>query len=269
MPVLIQLGPFPLYSFGLFLTLAVLLGTFASWRKARESHYEDDKFFDLVFSGMLGAIILGRAWFVVENYADFGFNLIKWLWFTHFVGISFMGALLGALVAVIIVARHYSLDTYQILDLLGIGGALGLALSWIGAFLDGFPVGMQVESLGLVMPGLEGRYFPVHLVAVLGFFGLYLLLNYFEPRWRTFEWYRAGRSSAKSGFMFGVFLIGMGLLHMITSRLVLSPQLVAGLPLESWLGLLVALGGGILIYSRSGRKLKADLISLTQRRKSR
>jgi len=87
---------------------------------------------------------------------------------------------------------------------------------------------------------------------------LYLLaFIYFwrvENRYRTLDWYRNDRTSARSGFIFGFSVCFWGLVYGLEKALLSSFSWTDGL----WVGALFV-GGIVLVYIRSGRTLRDDI----------
>lgn len=253
-PVLLQLGPITIYSMGVFLFLAILLGSFVVYKKGKEYHFEEEEMFDVVFKCLFWALLGGRIVYVVLNFEQFGWSVLRWLWVTHYVGINLWGALAGASLWLMVWAKKEDEKVFEWLDVLALGTMLGLGIGMIGAFLNGSFQGVESSFfLAVSWPGREG-VIPVQLWAaglLLGGFGWLMKA---EGNFRTFEWYRGGKTEAKSGFIVFASLIWLGVVWLILASWRVRPEwLMPGL---------VLLSGLVGLYWRSGREWRQDLQDL-------
>lgn len=249
-PVIFEFGPVTLYSFGVFLLLAVVLGLFVSWKKIREYHIEDQRFLDaslqIIFWGLVGA----RLIYILENFSSFGFNALKWVWFTHYVGLSMWGGILGGVVALVVLNRFSKWDLFEWLDIAALGLALGLSVGRVASLLNGSNVGRKLWFGNL----------PTQLLETLFLFLVFIWLWKTEPNYRTFSWYRGGKSSAKSGFLWFMSLICFGVIFIVSSFGYQSRTVMSVV----W-PILCLLAGSIGIYWRSGRSLIHSFRKLLKR----
>lgn len=253
LPVLFHVGPFSLYSFGVFLFLGVVFGLFVAWKKAAEYHIEDDTFLDVALGAVFWGVIGARAAYVITHFDAFGWQFVRWIWLTHYVGLSLWGGLIGGILALWWLSRAYDLNVWQVLDLASLGGSLGIALGRIGSFLNGSSGGIAIRGITV----------PVQLVEVVGFAILLYWLWRWERSYRTFIWYRGNRNVARPGFLFFTFLIVAGIIWSIVGPLKAENRLwlVKPTQIEGLVAILVGIPG---LYSRSGRKLQNDWTSLTK-----
>lgn len=253
MPVLFGFGPIKIYSFGLFLTLGIVLGMYICWKKAREYHIESDVFFDMVFRSLVWSVVFGRAIYVIWNFASFGMSPIKWVWLSYYPGIDLWGAFLGALVSLWWSARVQDLKMSVVGDLASLGTAFGIACSWLGAFLNGTPMSISIKNLDMYFGAVGSWMFPAHIVFFLLFLFLDAGLWYLEPNYRTFEWYRRGKSSAKTGFLSGVFLICFGVFGILSRIFFVERRYIGWLDWDVTLSLVSMIFGILIILVQSGR----------------
>lgn len=229
--VLLEIGPVKIYSFGIFLLLGVMLGMFVAWKKAQEYSIEDKVFFDIVLGTVFWGLVLGRVVYIGLHFSDFGFNVVRWLWVTHYVGISFWGALLGGVIGLWWWCKDAGVDLFKWLDLASLGLGMGLFWGKIGEFLNN-----------------NGRLAFVSLAEGLLCFGLFVWLWWLEHEYRTISWYRAGKNSAATGFMWFWLLIWFSLIRGIAGFI--NGENLWWIAIIS---LVVGIGG---IYLRSGRSTK-------------
>lgn len=134
-PVLVKLGDFPVYWYGLAMTVATLLA-FLWWQrrstpKLGEIHAVNLAIW-LVLSGLIGARLL----FVVLKWSEFS-GLPWWEVFNlHGGGLSIHGALIFGVIATIIYAKRYQLPLLPLFDLLVPPVILGQIIGRLGNFFN-------------------------------------------------------------------------------------------------------------------------------------
>ncbi len=229
-----SLGNFSLYGFGLLSTFAFLWGSFVFYKKAVESHFEEMHILDGVVVGAFWAFIMGRLSYVILNYQTFWNHLPRIFLFSNFPGIDRWGVLLGVFLGVLWTVRRVK----------------GKAMNWFDLVALGVTAGMSVFFAGLSLISLSWQY---GLVSFL----LLLFFSWFwgaEEKYRTFGWYKANKTSAKSGFIFGFSLSLWGVVYLLERILVKRFGLWEAL----W-SLCLFVGGLVLVYIRSGRTVAEDI----------
>jgi phosphatidylglycerol---prolipoprotein diacylglyceryl transferase len=162
-PVVINLGPFPIYSFGLMMAL----GFFASWRMLAvvlQKSGEGDPLIAerIVFWAAIGGIVGARIFHVFSNLEQFFSEPLE----TIFSGAGFVwyGGFVGGTISVIILLYRQGLSIPKYADYIAPSLAVGYAVGRIGCHLSGDgDYGIQTNlpwavsySLGVV-PTLPGE----------------------------------------------------------------------------------------------------------------
>lgn len=255
-PELFSIGSFSLRTLSIVLLLAFFLGAFVLWRKAREEHYPEDQVFDMFLVSSLLGVIGARAGYILFNFNQFGFSLVKWLdtisnaGFNGIIGIFVAGAYIYKY------AQRKKWDSFEIIDFWMISISLMLALVYFGQFLDGsgagYPTGLPI---GVVFPGLFEPVHPVQLYHSIFFLILYFYLSKVELEYRNFQWYRSGKKSAQTGFLLSMSLLSGGLFFFIVSFLKPAIIEIWGTNIDQLLALFIFISGALLLYHRSGRPL--------------
>lgn len=254
-----------IYSFGVLLLIGVLYGMFVAWKKASENHIDDEFFMQASITTLFWALVGSRLVYVAEHFGDFGGNLMKWLWITRYTGLSMWGAIAGGAAGLFYFAKDEDKDGYELMDWAAIGAAVTIGIGRIGSLLNGSSAG--IESSWGVMMGDEKRL-PVQLVEAILFGLLAAALWRMERKYRTYEWYRAGKSGAKSGFLSGAFLIGAGVIVLISGFVRDEETVFLGLKLIQWMAMAAIAAGGAILYYRSGRDVAEDLRFKKQKREA-
>lgn len=257
LPILLSLGPINIYSYGVFLVLGVLLGTYVAWKKISEYHLEPYSFFDVVISVLLWGFVGARLTYVLTHLNVFLENMVRVILVFNYPGLSLIGGLVGGIATVYWWSRS-SKERFVWFDLAAIGGVMGLCVVRIGAMLNGVGKAMVSNGWwGIRLVSQSEKVFPVWAVEAVALFIVFLLLWKWERQYRTFDWYRAGKSYAKTGFLFFAGLLMVGIIFEASNFLYLREGI------EKWVEIVwpgVAIVAGLVgLYVRSGRSFETDL----------
>ena len=151
-PVLFQIGPFTVYSYGAMLAVAVLVCAWGLGRDAARTGMPKDMAYDLLFWTAVGGIAGARLLYVLLYRDYFAASPLEVLMLSH-GGLAWQGGFAGGILAGFIWSRRRALPFRQILDLAAPYVALGQAIGRLGCFFNGCCFGR---------PWVHGIYFPVH-----------------------------------------------------------------------------------------------------------
>jgi len=155
-PLICQIGPVTVYSYGVMMAIAVLVCSMLLIRPARQLGIQADMVFDLSFWIIVSGIIGARIFYILLNLNYFMSYPIEMIKITN-GGLAWQGGLAAGLITVLIYSRSLykkkQITLLQLLDLLAPYIALGQAIGRIGCFLNGCCYGKPVSW---------GIYFPVH-----------------------------------------------------------------------------------------------------------
>jgi len=128
--VRIELGPLSISPHAIGITLGFALGAWLFYPRMRARGIDEDWVAGALLRGALGAFVGARAAYVVNHLGDYG-SPLEWfrLWEG---GLSFLGGLTGALLAVAPYTRRAGYRFFQIMDAAAPGIALGIAVARIG-----------------------------------------------------------------------------------------------------------------------------------------
>lgn len=255
-PVLFSFGPIVLYSYSLFIFLAMFFGLFVMWKRGNEFHLDQKDLFDVIFEVAIWVFISARLGYVVVQTLSgngFGINLVDWINVFGRPGWYFPAGLIGGWIAIRRSAKRMKWDHYQIADLVVTGLILAQAILAVGAFVSGVGYGASTQSiLGIQFLGVYDKRYPVQLLEMLAFFGGFGYLWWVEGVYRTFSWYKGNRSQAATGFLTGIYLVIWGLTKLV-GTLFRTPEMVVWvIRLDLVLPLVVALLGGLVLLKRAG-----------------
>lgn len=173
LPVLFSIGPILVSSFGFFLALGFLFGTFLIWRLARAWDLDEEKILDLSLLTFFGGLIGARLYFALEHFDLFSTDLIKVALITKYPGLSFWGAFLGGYLTLSFFIKRFKLIFEAILDIVAVGFLGGLVLGSLGCFLGGCGVGKESSFfIAVSQVGFVGKRFPIQLIEGLFYLNL-------------------------------------------------------------------------------------------------
>lgn len=253
-PTLFSIGSFSLQTMSIFMVLAFLTMSFVFWRRGREEHYREDQLFDgFLLSVAVGAVV-ARIGFVIFNFDQFGWSLFSWFDVFSHPGFSGVVGLIAATFYLYRYALKHKWDAFEILDFWLTSVSAAAIFVFIGKFLEGSGVGYTTNlPWGMTFPQLLEPHHPVQLYFVVFFIGLFWYLYWVEYHYRTYEWYRAGKRAAQTGFITAMFVIFSSAFFLLMTLFQPSSLVVGDLTLDRLLygaGLLWGIG---LLYARSGR----------------
>lgn len=263
MPVMLTIGKQSISSFGLFLLLAFFMGSFIIWRLIRIYELDEEKTVDLILLTSIGGLILARVYFVLFHLTDFN-TWDKILLINKYPGLSFWGAVLGALLTLRFFTYKMKINFYQAADIGIIGVFSGLVLSSFGCLLGSCEYG-QVSNLPIAVTqiGLIGARFPLQIISAVIFLLCALYL------WRqSVKFHFNGQILTKGLILLGFFKFVLEFYRGDSQKIFL------GIPLGTvWSLILVVLG--VKIYYQQAKKsflvdLKyaLSLLYMSQRRKN-
>lgn len=108
----------------LFHFAAFFLGIFTVWKLFREKDFDEEKVLDLIFLGMLTAIVTGRAVFVALNWSTYAGNLLGILNFAD-GGFNLEASILFFLLLATCFLHLAKWPFFPSLDYLALGGVVG------------------------------------------------------------------------------------------------------------------------------------------------
>lgn len=255
-PVLFSLGLFQLKTLSLAYLLAFTAAGFMLWRKSREENYEEAVVFDGFISSIFCGMIVGRLVFVASHFSQFGWQAVSWLDFASKPGLEMIAFILAMMIAFYRFALLKKWDTFEVMDFLATAISLGAAFINLGYFFAGMEIGKPTNlPWGVVFAGTFEKRHPVQLYFALIYLILFILLFRLEYIYRTFEWYRAKKNAAQSGFLTSVFFMGVGLLLLPLSFLKVSNIVFAGIGFDWIIFLLSFIFGLGLLLNRAGRTI--------------
>lgn len=258
-PILFRIGSFPVRSYGVLIIAGFLVGL---WRSLRRCEWtmqhlpEDaprrihpDAIFDVAFWGLILSVIGARLLYVLLDWSEFAGHPMSafHIWEG---GMSLHGAMLFAILTLIIVGRLRRVSLLAISDVGAVGWSLAYSIGRIGCLLNGccyggvcdLPWGVRFPDEhhpGMLTPPSH----PVPLYASLINLGFFFLLARWEKRRRCdgelffayialYGLYRYAMEAFRAGTT-STYLIPN--LHLTDTHVVSLIMMVIGVGTVAWL----------------------------------
>lgn len=219
-PVLIDLGAFQIRWYGVMYVVAFVACHVLATRRAESAGFSRQDVADLVFYGVLGVILGGRAGFVLF----YGFDqfLVDPLWLVRIWegGMSFHGGLIGVCGALWLFSARRGRGLFEVTDFAAPLVPVGLGLGRLGNFINTELPGRVTETgLGVQFPcpavsELTLTCFGAYETAARHVSSLYQALAEGVVLF-VLVWLFSARPRAV-GAVSGVFLVGYGCLRFVT-----------------------------------------------------
>ncbi|MFQ6678048.1 MAG: prolipoprotein diacylglyceryl transferase [Fidelibacterota bacterium] len=142
-PVLFELGPIKIYSFGFMLVVAFYTTYYLLQKDMKRLGYDIKIASDIVFAAAVGGILGSKLYYLIENIGrviDDPFGMI----FSG-AGLVFLGGLMGGTLGVTIVLQKNKLPWIKFADIVAPLLILGYAIGRVGCFLVGDDYGIPTH----------------------------------------------------------------------------------------------------------------------------
>ena len=150
-PIALQIGPLAIRWYSLT-WMAAFIGIY-SVAKYRLKIFSTEQLSDLMFYGLLGAMLGGRTGYCFFYGIDQLAEDPLWLFRVWEGGLSFHGGLLGVLIAVYFLSRSWGVKFFEVLDFIAPAVPIGLGAVRIGNFLNSELLGRPTDqSWGVIFP---------------------------------------------------------------------------------------------------------------------
>ena len=160
-PILIEIGPLKIYSYGFMLALSFWIGILLAARRAAKRGINPDRIYDMSIILILAAVIGSRTLYILTHRADYRSLIdVIALWQG---GATFYGGFILAVAGAAVYIRKRRLSFLAVADVCAPSMALGFFFTRIGCFLSGCCFGHPTRSIfGIVFPPQSpaGYYCP-------------------------------------------------------------------------------------------------------------
>ncbi|OIO33555.1 MAG: prolipoprotein diacylglyceryl transferase [Candidatus Omnitrophica bacterium CG1_02_40_15] len=171
-PIITKIGPFTIYSYGMMVAIAFLLGVFIAKLEAIRKNIKPDIVYDFSFYIIIGSIIGARIYYIfffdLKEFLSDPVSIFK-VWQG---GLSIHGGILGGIIIGLIFSKIRKISFWKLADLISPSIILGQAIGRIGCFLNGCCFGMPMKPFY----GMKNHPTQIYEL-VLDFIGFLMLWN--------------------------------------------------------------------------------------------
>jgi len=198
-PVAFSIGAFEVRWYGIMVVLAVVAVIAIALREAKRVGLAEDHIYSVGLWGIIGGIIVSRLLHVIDKW---GYYMAHPGQIIGFEGLTVYGAVLGALLAVLIYCWVKKISFWLLGDVIAPGAILGQAVGRIGCLMNGCCYGLPTSLPWGVVYTNPGSYCPLdetfqptqiyHLIwNLIGFGILWSLRRRLKPQGSLFLLYLA------------------------------------------------------------------------------
>ncbi len=180
LPEICQIGPFPIYAYGLMLVLAFFVSSYLASLQAKREGVDPDLIFNLCFLVFISGIIGARVFYVLNSLSFYLRNPLETIMLQHGGLAWFGGVIFGALAAILFIKKN-KLGLLRILDLLVPFIALGQAIGRIGCLLNGCCFG-RVSTFGIYFKVFDQVLIPTQLYSSLLLLLIFFVLRFMQGK---------------------------------------------------------------------------------------
>jgi phosphatidylglycerol---prolipoprotein diacylglyceryl transferase len=225
----------PIKTFGIMFALAFVGVGLMMFRRLKELDKPADWAYEAVFCALIGGLVGARAYYLLQHPSEFGFSGVF-----GGSGLVFYGGAVGGAVGVIIWAWWRGMLNGYLLDMGGIGLAIGYSIGRIGCQLSGdgdygtpssLPWAMAYPD-GTVPTTQEVHPTPVYETLAMGFVA-----------WLLWRW----RDRFQPGTVMGLYLIFAGIERFLVEFIRRNSDAALGLTAAQLESIGFFLIGGIIL----------------------
>lgn len=246
--ILVQWGPFTVFSYGVMLVAAFLVVAWLMERDAKRlpplrAVLKPPQVIDWACLVMLSGVVGARLLFIAKYWEVFRVHPWEMLAIWH-GGLIWYGGFFGGLLTVVVYARVIGVSFLRMMDQCIPYIPLAHAIGRLGCFLNGCCYGKITHAwYGVTFPGHPGPRIPTQIIEAMLLCALFMALRRLQ---RTSVMNRRGR-------IFALYLVGYGLLRF-------AVEFLRGDQTVLWFGLtvqqdvsLVLVAGGCLLWMGARR----------------
>lgn len=256
LPILFQIGPLTIYSFGAFMALAALSAAWVVYSELKRAGYNPELASTMVFAAAIGGLVGARILFIIENFPGFLRSPLDFI-FTG-AGFTWYGGLIGGTVAVSWIVKEHKIPWLIGADIAGPALAIGYGVGRIGCHVVGdgdwgiettVPWGVAYTKaiIGWVNPLTGIPYAPGVLVHPTPIYEFIQSVIVFGILWSL------RKKGYPSGMMFWLYLVLAGIARFVVEFWRINPTAGFGLSEAQWFSLLLIVIGLLMLAIRRAR----------------
>ena len=183
-PILLKLGPFTIYAYGVMVALGFGLATLFIYRQAARFSIEKEKMIDLAILILIAGIAGARGLYVLVNLGYYAHKPLEILKLSK-GGLIWYGGFLTALLFAALYIKKKHLSFWNVADLIAPYIALAQAFGRIGCFLNGCCYGMEAPAgyiFAVTFPCDAVSRHPTQIYSAIALFSIFVLLKVWQGR---------------------------------------------------------------------------------------
>lgn len=177
-PIICQIGPVTIYSFGLMFLTALLVCSYFLGQEAKRYAISKEAMYDFIFWTIMAGIIGARIFYIILNFSFFWENPGEIVMLQK-GGLAWQGGMILGVVAAALFVRRIKIPFLFMADLVVPYLALGQGIGRLGCFLNGCCYG-RPAAWGIYFPAHDARLIPTQLYDFGGLFFIFLILKYLQ-----------------------------------------------------------------------------------------
>ncbi len=180
-PIALQIGTLQFRWYGIIFALGFLMAIPISIKLGKQRNITKEQIYDYFTYFIPFSVIGARLMSVILNFHLYQYNLIK-IFYIWEGGMAFHGGLFGAFLGTYIFSKKNKIHFYDMLDIIAIPSALGLAFGRIGNFINQEFYGRLTNlPWGIKYDVVEGKRHPSQIYESLkNLFIFFTLLNFYQ-----------------------------------------------------------------------------------------
>lgn len=183
-PIIFTIGHFMLRWYGLILMMAVGIGLWLTGREAERKGFNKSEIYDAAIWIMLAGLLGARLFHVVDHWShEYAMDPIRALYIWE-GGLAIWGAIIGGLIAVVLLARQRRWNLPRLLDAFVPGVVLAQAVGRVACIITGDamgpptngPFGIAYTNPNAMVPQLGVYYTPMPVYEIIVNLGIFALV---------------------------------------------------------------------------------------------
>jgi phosphatidylglycerol---prolipoprotein diacylglyceryl transferase len=151
-PVLLELGSFTIYTYGLFVAVAMIVSYLMAVHCAADAGISRQEMTDLFFTVFVGGIVGARTYFVIQNWQDYAPAPVH-VFFLREGGLVWYGGFAGAMLTGLAYAKWKGWDIPKLLDYAAPIIPMAHGIGRIGCYFNGCCFGKNGIPAQLIEAG--------------------------------------------------------------------------------------------------------------------
>lgn len=252
-PIAMQLGPFSITWYALFIVTGLLIGSYIGAKESTRHEIKEDKFYDMLFYLMIFSFVGARTWYVLFDgtyYLQNPSEIIK-VWHG---GLAIHGGIIGGTSYLIYFARKNAINLLTLTDIAAPSLILGQAIGRWGNFMNseahGGPTTKEFLQNTLHLPDfiingmyIDGVYYhPTFLYeSMWNIIGFIIIMMVIRPRYRN-----------NYGIITGFYLMWYGFIRVLIEAMRTDALMLGPIKVAQFTSLCMFILGLILIIKKKG-----------------